>query len=103
MNKEQLFRLMYESKQKEDAYIDSLPRDIAQAIFDNVYVNSIVSVQDKLARYVFGDHMEAIWWFLYEWKPGYEVGANGITRKINSIDEYIEWMKEQEGFTDAQV
>lgn len=100
MNKEQLFRMMYERKQHEDAYIDSLPRDIAQAIFDNAYVNSITHVQDKLARYVFGDHMESIWWFLYEWKPGYEVSSNGITRKIDSIDEYINWMKEQEGFTE---
>ena len=98
MNKEQLFHELYESKLKEEAYIDSIPSDISTAFVDNEYANSISVTNEKLIKYIFGDSFDSILWFLYEWKPGYKVGSNGKITTIHSIDDYITWMKEFEGF-----
>jgi len=101
MSKEQLFREIYKLQQEADEYIDKLPSDIATSYVDNGYVNPQLLIQEKLMQAVFNEHYESVCWFLYEWKRGYEVGIGGIETKIYSIDEYIEWMKLNEGFGNA--
>lgn len=98
MNKIKLFKHLYANMQKRDAYFYRIPSDINAAFFDNEYVNSIDEDRSMMLRYIFGDHTEAIEWFLYEWQPGYEVGCDGVTKKIMDIDQYIEWMQQMEGF-----
>jgi hypothetical protein len=53
-----------------------------------------------LINVVFGDHAEAVNWFIYEWKPGSAVGFNGETSNIPDFDHYIEWMKKHEQWAD---
>ena len=100
MNKEAIFRKLYENNVKRWNYINKLPIDISDAFFDNEYVNLLGNDNDILLSYVFGDHKESIEWFLYEWDPDTinEVGFNGVTEKIENIDQYIDWMKRNEGF-----
>lgn len=100
--KERLFREIYAEKIKGEAYINSIPRDIRDAIFDNGYVNGISRLNVELRRSVFGKHFDSIEWFLYEWEAGYEVaistGDARVEVKIESIDDYVTWMKTHEGF-----
>lgn len=98
MHKEQIFRDMYSNMQKRDAYFDKLPADINMAFIDNYYVNNLLFERDILIDAVFGEHAEAVSWFFYEWKPGMKVYADMAEAEINSIDEYIDWMKRYEGF-----
>ena len=98
MNKEKIFRELYEGSVKRDEWFDKLPRDINTAFIDNGYVNNLLMERDMLMSIVMGEHLEAVEWFLYEWRPGMVVGANGVTTKIHNIDEYIDWMKKNEGF-----
>ena len=99
MNKEQLFRSLYKSHQRRIEWIDKLPKDIQQAFFDNEYVNALLEDNTLLMQSVFAEHYDSVEWFLYDWKPGAEVGQVGEEPvKIQDIDQYIAWMKSMEGF-----
>lgn len=99
MNKERAFRELYRLSKKRDDYLNTVPSDLYPAVIDNVYVNIITHERDMLLRLVFGEHAEAVEWFLYEWEPGYEVGTeDALMRPINDIDEYIEYLRQHEGF-----
>lgn len=98
MNKKELFRELYKSKIDNDAYLETIPKDINTAFFDNKYVNNLEQDKANLIKLAFGEHWYSIEWFLNEWKPGYEVGMKDVFTKINDIDQYIQWMEENEGF-----
>lgn len=98
MNKELIFRELYKNQLKRDEYFDKLPRDINMFVIDNQFTNNVLQERDMLIRLIFGEHADAVEWFLYEWKPGAEVGFDTVVVKINNIDEYIEYMKNNEGF-----
>lgn len=99
-SKEQIFRELYANQLKRDSYFDTIPRDINMAFIDNVYVNNLLQERDMLIHLIFGDHSDAIEWFLYEWKEGYDVkpGPEFNATKIMDIDQYIDYMKKYEGF-----
>lgn len=96
-SKEALFRRIYQDHLDREAYLDSCPNEIHEFIMDNKYAAITGAQNAALIEHIFGDHSESIYWFLYEWKPGYEVGINGTTTKIHDIDQYIQWMKDHEG------
>lgn len=98
MNREKIFRELYKNDTSRDKYLGSIPVDIRSAFFDNQFVNNLCMERDMLIRMVFGEYADAIEWFLYEWRPGMEVGHDTVVMKIYSIDEYIEYMKINEGF-----
>jgi hypothetical protein len=98
MTREELFRKLYEEEVRRDNWFKSLPLDINSAFFDNEYVNSLYYENSMLIEKVFDEHAESVFWFIYEWKPGYEVEFDGKTTKIYDIDGYINWMKYVEGF-----
>ena len=98
MNKEQAFRQLVENESNREKYFDKIPSDISMFVIDNEYTNNLLHERDMLIRLVFGEHAEAIEWFIYEWVPGRDVACNDKSATINNIDEYITWMKENEGF-----
>lgn len=98
MNKEQVFRQLVENEANRDKYFGKIPSDIQPFVIDNEYTNNLLHERDMLIRLIFGEYSEAIEWFLYEWRPGFEVRLGDKSKKINDIDEYIEWMKENESF-----
>lgn len=99
MNKERIFRELVKNEQERSDYFDTIPNDICMAFTYNKYVDNLLQERDMLIRLIFGEHSEAIEWFLYEWRPGFEIGLAGQTpTPINSIDEYIDYMKKNEGF-----
>ena len=98
MNKEQIFRKLCSNNQIRDNYFSQLPADICMSYVDNGYVNNLLNERDMLLEFIFGEHTESIQWFLYDWKPGMEVGYDDVMTKIQNIDEYIDFMKKNEGF-----
>lgn len=98
VNKERIFRAIVKNDQKRSDYFDSLPKDVCMAFIENQYVDNLLHERDMLIKLIFGEHADAVEWFLYEWKPGFEVGYDGNMVKIDNLDHYIEWMKANEGF-----
>lgn len=98
-DKEFVFRQLYMRNVEREQYIDSIPREFREVILFNKYVDSLVHDCNLLVDCVFGEHADSVNWFLYEWQPGYEVGlSEGEQTPINNIDEYVDWMKKNEGF-----
>jgi cobalamin-dependent methionine synthase I len=98
MNKTELFKQLVLENTARQEYIDRLPYDISAAFFDNQYVNSLSRTEELLIEKVFEDRAYAVYWFLYEWKPGMEVGMQNVKKKIDTVDQYIEWMTIMEGW-----
>ena len=99
MNKIELFKKIYAEHVKGDIWLDTVPTEISSIIFDNPYVESITRSNSILLETVFGAHAESIYWFMYEWKPGDEVAIGNYSAKIMGIDQYIDWMVANEGFS----
>jgi hypothetical protein len=78
----------------QDAYIDSIPRDIMDAFFDNEYVNQY----DKMVSLVVETMLPSeisdwLFYFLYEWNPGYIiVSSDGVPYKIETEDHIFNFM-----------
>lgn len=98
MKKSEVFRKLVQLRTDADVFIDSIPSPINEAIFDNDYSNAQGLMIDMLSDAYFGKHAESVNWFLYEWKPGYTVSIDGKETVIEYLDEYIEWMIENEDF-----
>jgi hypothetical protein len=102
MKKSQIFKQLYSNMQKRDKFIDSLPSSFQEVVFDNDYSVLLSDDSHMLLQKVFGDHTEAIMWFMYEWTPGMKSYPtkehDGIA--IHSIDEYVGYLKMYEGFND---
>ena len=99
MSKAELFRKIYESRAHADQWLNSVPYEIRAAFFDNPYIGHYQALLDDVLRELFGEHWDAIEWFLYEWQPGFAVwpGADNEI-KIWNIDQYIDYMKTYENF-----
>jgi hypothetical protein len=100
MNKIELFKFLNTEYRLRDQYIDTVPKELQEAVFDNTYINSALLCIDRLIESVYGEHSEAIFWFLHEWKPGFCICIGHIEYTINNIDDYIDFMKSCEGFTE---
>jgi len=96
MTKEQIFRNLYANYVNRDAYLDRIPNDLQTYVFDNTYSNLLSNDCAMMINHIFGDAADGIFWFLYEWQPGYEVGYHEHERAIQNIDDYIDWMKNVE-------
>jgi hypothetical protein len=98
MNKEQLFRKLYDNAIARDNYTDRIPSDIRAVVCCNQYTENLLYDRSMLLEAAFGEHTQSVEWFLDEWFPGYECGYEGNLVEIWNIDQYIQWMKDNEGF-----
>ena len=82
-----------------DAYIDTIPRDISEAFFDNEYTNLQAKQRDILLEALFGDMSSDIEWFLYEFQAGETEGPHCILQDgkeftFNTNEDYYEYLKD---------
>ena len=98
MKKSEVFRKIVALTKEGNDFLDSVPNSISSVFFDNGYNNAQGLINDLLIDEYFGEHAGSVNWFLYDWKPGYEVEYNGQTTKIDDLDQYIEWMGRTEFF-----
>ncbi len=86
--------MIYENKVQRDNYLDSVPLDIREAITFNQYSYFLDQDLDTLIESFFDKFEWDVKWFLYDWQPGFKAGD----QEIWNIDQYIEYLKETEGF-----
>ena len=67
--KKQLLKRIYENHSSAYAWLDTVPKEISAAFFDNPYVTASGMNEDILMRYVFTED-EMLWvdWILWEWR-----------------------------------
>lgn len=79
----------------KDEWLDSVPRDINQAFFDNEYVNAYGLQFDALLSFVFKDWYEDACYFLSEQAP-HEITTKLGEYSINTVEEYVDYMVAEE-------
>ncbi len=98
MKKSDLFRALYKSFVARGEYLDKVPTDISAAVFNNQYVGLLHDDNSMMMKILFGEHMEAIEWFLYEWDITKGAAVDSKEYYFEDIEQYIEFMKVNEGF-----
>ena len=62
-------------------------------VIENRYTNLIEMENEYLLRKLLGENLcEDVFWFIYDWKPGYEVGIDNVTYKIEDINSYMSYI-----------
>lgn len=98
MRKSDIFRALYKSYVARGEYIDKVPGDIVVSVFDNKYVNLLQDDNSMMMSVLFGEHTEAVEWFLYEWDESKIATINDKEYFFKDIEQYIDYMKANEGF-----
>ena len=96
-----LITLMIQEQVKQDEYLDKIPDDLKDSVFDNAYTNSLGRCNDKLAEAVFGELWEDVAFFLYErliFDNVCKVVVNDVTYEFSTIDEFFDYMKSAHKF-----
>jgi len=68
MTKTETLKFIREQQLIQERWLDSLPHEISTAFFDNPHVDSLLRVNERLMREVFGDAFDDAAYFLYEMK-----------------------------------
>ncbi len=93
---ENLLNKMIAMEEKQDQWIDSLPRELKESFFDNDYVNSLRTQIDSLVEFIFKDWTEDVGYFLYE-DPPHEITTKKGKYVIHNVKEYVDYLV-SEGF-----
>jgi hypothetical protein len=75
-----------------DIFLESINPQIVSAFYDNDYVNSLHRKNDLALKMAFGSLYDEICWFLYDWKPGFEIQVNDVAYIINDVNDYIKYL-----------
>lgn len=97
----QLATLVIQEQFKRDEYLDKIPDDLKDSVFDNQYTNSLGWCHDRLAEAVFGELWEDVAYFLYERPILSNIGkvvVNDVTYEFSTIDEFFDYMKSAHKF-----
>ena len=79
-----------------EKWLESIPQDIRQSFYDNNYTEMLYLQKECLMRFAVKDLFEDVYWFLYEWKPGYQIiNPNGKEYIINDVDDYIKYLSDE--------
>jgi len=92
-----LVRKLKDMEEEMDQYIDTVPLDLRQVLFDNSYVNGMALQRDRLVEALFGDMAEDIFWFLCEFKAGRSPGPHVILKDgteftFNYNEDYYKYL-----------
>ena len=77
--------------------IDKYPRNYSDFIFGDDYVNDTLMLNSYLLEQLLGPEYDCVSWFIWDWKPGYSAGFNGVEYVINNIDDYLRFKEETWG------
>jgi hypothetical protein len=87
-----VFRLKSDIDFREN-YLNRL-RDVdsnlIDVIIDNKYVDSTLMQTDFLIDKVFGELTEHVFWYLYDWRPGFSIEHDGVNYIIEDFDDFVE-------------
>lgn len=69
--------------------MDKVDSNLCLFVCENVYNDTQEKLIDVLMSAVFGKLMEHVYWYLWDWKPGFSVEHDGIKYVIMNHDDYI--------------
>lgn len=93
-------RMLHKHLSKADEWIAKVPNEINDAFFDNPFIDGYYKSLFELIKVHFGEeYWYSVDWFLTEWHEGLSaISPCGKEIKINSIDDYCEYLIKHEGW-----
>jgi len=90
---------LYENRKKQKRYLDDLRKieggsGICEFVFENTYIELESKSNDLLMKAFFGNLVDDVYWFLYDWEKGFTITVNNRQFVINSIDDYFKYADE---------
>ena len=107
MNKLELFKKVYELSIEGDTWLDKVPHEISDSVFNNPYSTSLQRTIDLLISYSFTkEEEEWVGFFLYEWSTDkslsvdiYETGNSKQKRiTFDTFNDIADFLVEYEGW-----
>ncbi len=83
-------RSNHEVREDYSDSISELDYCLSLYVIDNKYTNSVCMENDFLIQQLFGELTDHVCWFLYEWKPGYSIGDNGVDYVIETVQDFVD-------------
>lgn len=96
-----LVKQLRASMQRQDEYINKLPREFQELLLDNTYSNYADIQRDQLMKAVFGDeYYEEVCWFFYEFEAGKTSGPHcrlpcGTEYTFKTDEDYFKYLEQQ--------
>lgn len=89
-----MVRSLHTLNTKQQEYIDRIPRDIRDAIFDNEYTAAYSEMLNSVMKAALPQNLyDDTQWLLYEWKPGALVQIDGVDYVTCTLDECLQLSK----------
>jgi hypothetical protein len=88
-------KLLYDQERMNE-WIDSIPADIREAFFDNLFVNTLCDNCELLLRSLFSEYeYSEIDWLLHEWLNNRDLTAvmDGVEYKMKTIGDAVDFYK----------
>ena len=76
-------------------WLDTINYEVREVFFENTYVNNLYIELDMLLKFIFKDPLlfDDINWFIHVWQTGYTITVDDKVYKIETLDDYIEYLK----------
>ncbi len=91
-------KYFYDKTKEADEWLDTVPKDINAAFFENTYVGAYYDMVNYSMTKIFEDKLPAADWLIFEWRKGFSVAFEGKEIEINSPEEYYAYLIEFEGW-----
>ena len=93
----EIVNILVDTRAKQAKYLERIPDDIVNGVFDNEHANLGSNALDRILRvYVPADLLLELDWFVYEWKPGYTITTvDCIEYVINTKDEFFDYLDKE--------
>lgn len=79
-----------------DSYTDNLREEdstLCDFVIENRYNESVFRENDYLLQKLLGIQLyEDLMWYIYDWKPGYDVVVENVTYTIIDINSYMNYI-----------
>ncbi len=92
------FKYVYKLSKFADEYTENLRNAdamFANYIEENDKVEILYQINDKLMHILFGDMVDDIFWFMYEWKAGMDFEIEDRNFVINNIDDFCNYIEQE--------
>lgn len=88
-----LLQTMMKLQKEEQEWLDLVPIEIRSVFHENSFVNKICIEHDHILKFALGDLYEDVQWFLYEWRPGFQLAVDYKSYEINNIDDFFNYLE----------
>lgn len=98
MPKVSTLKALYDNQKAADEWLNLIPNEVSDAFFDTPYIDGLYKNNEILMTELFGIHIDAVDWLLYEWKEGLSCGIDGQILDIDTPEDYYSYLIEYEGW-----